>query len=90
MTSARRLSQVSQQLPFLSFYQPILRNAQNVITRKHVKEGGIGSIMRDPDLDSAAREEAPKTYKMVYSRNKWRTVDKVPSDISFQIPSESM
>ncbi|KAK6749132.1 hypothetical protein RB195_001624 [Necator americanus] len=53
-------------------------------------KGGIGSIMRDPDLDSAAREEAPKTYKMVYSRNKWRTVDKVPSDISFQIPSESM
>ncbi|RCN48839.1 hypothetical protein ANCCAN_05122 [Ancylostoma caninum] len=42
-----------------------------------VKEGGIGSIMRDPDLDSAAREEAPRIYKMVYSGNRWRTVEEV-------------
>ncbi|EYC14877.1 hypothetical protein Y032_0039g59 [Ancylostoma ceylanicum] len=55
-----------------------------------IKEGGLGSIMRDPDLDSAAREEAPRIYKMVYSGNKWRTVDKVPSNMSFEIPSESM
>ncbi|KHJ79865.1 hypothetical protein OESDEN_20475 [Oesophagostomum dentatum] len=57
--------------------------------KPQVKEGGIGSIMRDPDLDSAAREEAPRTYKMVYKGDKWKTVDKVPSDISFHIPSET-
>ncbi|EYC14879.1 hypothetical protein Y032_0039g59 [Ancylostoma ceylanicum] len=33
---------------------------------------------------------APRIYKMVYSGNKWRTVDKVPSNMSFEIPSESM
>ncbi|CAJ0601984.1 unnamed protein product [Cylicocyclus nassatus] len=46
-------------------------------------------VMRDPDLDSAAREEAPRVYRMIYTKNKWKTVDRVPSDMSFEIPSDS-
>uniref|UniRef100_W6NBG5 Uncharacterized protein n=1 Tax=Haemonchus contortus TaxID=6289 RepID=W6NBG5_HAECO len=58
--------------------------------RKPVREGGMGSIMRDPDDDPSVRPEKAQISRMVYVNNQWKTVDKVPSDMSFEIPSESM
>ncbi|KJH47501.1 hypothetical protein DICVIV_06439 [Dictyocaulus viviparus] len=54
-----------------------------------VQEGGIGSIMRDPDLDSCTKPEKASVSRMVYKSHTWITVDKIPSDMSFEIPSDS-
>ncbi|WKY03415.1 hypothetical protein Q1695_004840 [Nippostrongylus brasiliensis] len=56
---------------------------------KRPREGGMGSIMRDPDMDPSVIPEKAQVSRMIYSRQRWRTVDRVPSDMSFEIPSET-
>ncbi|KAJ1352881.1 hypothetical protein KIN20_009374 [Parelaphostrongylus tenuis] len=57
---------------------------------RSVREGGMGSIMRDPELDLCTKPEKASVNRMVYKAHTWTTVDKVPSDMSFEIPSDSV
>ncbi|KAK6050075.1 hypothetical protein COOONC_12420 [Cooperia oncophora] len=42
-----------------------------------IREGGLGSIMRDPDMDPSLQPEKAQVSRMIFKNNSWKTVDKV-------------